>query len=48
MPMPDTVRELVAYAIIGLTVSTAAIAWLATRKRRRQMALRRRGIKSYD
>lgn len=46
--MPDTLREMIAYGIIGVIVLGSAIAFFATRKRRRQAALRRRGIKSYN
>ena len=46
--MPDTLRELIAYTIIGVVVLGSATAFFATRKRRRQEALRRRGIKNYN
>lgn len=46
--MPDTLRELIAYSIIGVGVVGFVVVRLATRKRRREQALRRRGIKSYN
>lgn len=46
--MPDTLRELIAYLIIGAIVLGVATFWLATRKSRREKALRRRGIKSHN
>lgn len=45
--MPDSAREIVAYALIGGMAVTAAIAYLSTRGRRRAQALRRRGIKTH-
>lgn len=46
--MPDTVREFVAYAIMGTVLFGAATFYLATRGRRQREALRRRGIKTYE
>lgn len=46
--MPDTLREIIAYLIIAAVLLGAATFWLATRKSRREKALRRRGIKSHN
>lgn len=46
--MPDLTREFLAYAIIGTIVGGGAIAYLATYRRRRRKAIRRRGIKTLD
>lgn len=46
--MPDSLREVIAYSIIIVGVLGFVAVRLATRKRRRQEALRRRGIKNYN
>ena len=46
--MPDTLREIIAYSIIALVLIGVVTAFVATRKRRREKALRRRGIKSHN
>lgn len=46
--MPDTAREIAAYAIIGLVLVAAVTTYFTTRDKRRRAALRRRGVKTFE